>query len=63
MKKMISIILFVIVGLNAIAIFVRIGNGEPAGSPAYFVTMLLMLVGGIWLYKNSNQEEVEETTN
>ena len=60
MKKTISIILFVIVGLNIVSIFVRLSNGASAGSPAYFVIVLLMLVGGIWLYKNRNQEE---TTN
>lgn len=62
MKKTIAIILFVLVGLNSVTIFVRIGQGEAIGSPAYLVVLLVMLVVGFWLYpKNSKEQDVQES--
>lgn len=57
MKKTIGIILFVIVGLNFIAIFVRMSKAEPIGSPMYIILLLAMIGGGIWLINKGNEEK------
>ena len=61
MKKTIGIILAVIVGLNFVSIMVRSSKGDPIGSPAYLIILVMMLFGGIGLI-NSAAKKKNETT-
>ena len=61
MKKIIGIILIVIASLNIIVWFSDFAKGD-FESPIYYILILALLVGGIWLVmsnKSINQKDKE----
>ena len=61
MKKIIGIILIVIASLNIIVWFSDFAKGKME-SPIYYIFILALLVGGIWLVisnKSINQKDKE----
>lgn len=59
MKKTIGWILVVIVLLNFVSIMARASKNEPLGSPMYFILLVMMFFGGLYMidYKKAPADD------
>lgn len=58
--KIVGIIFIVISALNMVAWLSRSSQGEPIGSPAYIVLVLVLLIAGLFMVASNKKNESEE---
>lgn len=59
-KRVFGWILLAIVGLNVVAILVRMEQGASVGSPLYLIFLLMMFIGGVGLVRKKKNDRNSE---
>lgn len=58
MKRTVGIIFIAIVCLNVFGAFMRTLNGEPIGSPAYIIILVMMFFGGVQMTRKGSRNKL-----